>query len=91
MARACEARFVAADAAMWRLVPLDAVSAVYHRASGITHIVASPAPELLAALAAPATRAELLARLERDYDLGDPTSLDARLAELESAGLVLRA
>ena len=84
-------RFVAAGAATWRLVPLDAVSAIYHRASGITHIVASPAPELLAALVEPATRSELLARLEHDYDLTDAASLDARLAELEAAGLVLRA
>jgi PqqD family protein of HPr-rel-A system len=72
-----------------RIVPFDALTAVYHRASGITHLLASPASELLAAMAgdwiaAPA----LLDRLARTFDIGDAESLTARLDELVAAGLV---
>ena len=33
-----------------RVVPLDALTALYHRPSGQTHIVSEPMPEILAAL-----------------------------------------
>jgi PqqD family protein of HPr-rel-A system len=86
-------RYVAAPAASVRLVPLDALTLAYHRPSGITHVLASPAPELVAALAEPADLDTLLARLAADYDLpdADVTALEERLTELEAAGLVLRA
>lgn len=86
-------RYIAADAATLRIVPLDVMTLVYHRASGITHVVASPVPELLEALDEPLTLTGLLARLARDYELGDadPAALAERLAELEAAGLVARA
>ncbi len=73
--------------------PLDDLTAVFHRASGITHLLASPAPEILQALQAPATRAELLTRLSTAFDLAeaDAAALDARLEELVAAGLVERA
>ncbi len=86
-------RYIAADPATLRIVPLDVMTLIYHRASGITHVVASPVPELLATLSEPLTLDALLARLVRDYELGDadPAALAERLAELEAAGLVSRA
>jgi PqqD family protein of HPr-rel-A system len=84
------ARYVAPDPASLRIVPLDSLTAIYHRASGITHLVDAPVPEILAALTEPTTAAELLARLTADYDLGDPDSqaLADRLNELKAVGLV---
>jgi PqqD family protein of HPr-rel-A system len=75
------------------MVPLDALTAVYHRTSGQSHLVAAPVPEILAALeGAPATLAELLDRLAARYDLVDPDgeALAARIEELEALGLVQR-
>ena len=77
-----------------RVVPLDEFSLVFHRPSGLTHLVTAPAPEILAALSeGPLTRDALLARLTETYDLADPApeALDARLAELVAAGLVTAA
>ena len=70
---------------------LDLLTAVFHRRSGITHLLAEPSPEILAALAdQPLSAAALLDRLRRDYDVADADggSLAGRLAELEAAGLV---
>lgn len=82
----------AAPVATLRIEPLDPVlTAVFHRASGVTHLLAEPAPEMLAALAGDAlTQGELLARLRERFDLtpADPLALSARLAELVAAGLV---
>lgn len=70
--------------------PLDELTAVFHRASGVTHLLASPAPELLRALQEPATVDGLLARLREEYEIkdGDRAALLARLDELAAAGLV---
>ena len=86
-------RYVAAPAEALRIVPLDALTAIYHRASGITHLVESPVPELIALLRAPLTVAALMERLETEFDLldPDPAALADRLAELETIGLVARA
>ena len=75
------------------LEPLDDLTAVFHRASGITHLLASPAPEILHALQTPMTRVDLLARLGERFDLAeaDADALDARLDELVAAGLAWRA
>ncbi|MCK8456945.1 HPr-rel-A system PqqD family peptide chaperone [Sphingomonas faeni] len=76
------------------IAPLDAFTAAYHRASGITHLLAEPAPQILAVLGEGASSLDaLLARLGRDYDLDDGTreALAARLDELVDAGLVERA
>ncbi|MBA4048169.1 MAG: HPr-rel-A system PqqD family peptide chaperone [Sphingomonas sp.] len=83
-------RYCAADAATLRVVVLDDLTLVYHRASGITHVLASPAPELLAALAEPLALPELRARLASEFDLEDGAdgALEARLDELIAAGLV---
>lgn len=86
-----EACFRAARRDGLRVVPLDSFTALYHRASGITHLVTSPAPEILDLLAeASMTRAELIARLAERFDLADAdeAALAARLDELVAAGLV---
>jgi len=78
-----------------RAVALDGLSLLYHLPSGMTHIVAAPAPQILEALRiGPADAGELLARLRSWYDFeGDDVAdaIDARLEELEAAGLVRRA
>jgi PqqD family protein of HPr-rel-A system len=84
----------AAAPATLRIVPLDALTLIYHRASGITHVVDSPVPEILEALGDEAMSLDaLLARLGERFDLGDadPLSLAVRLDELAVAGLVERA
>lgn len=83
-------RFRAADPETLRVVALDELTLVYHRTSGITHVLAPPAPEILAALAAALTLDDLLARLSVDFDLldGGREALAARLDELIAAGLV---
>lgn len=61
------------DDAAFLLRDLDGLTLIYHRPSGITHIVASPVPEIWAVLSS--VRADPVAaireRLSRDYDL-DP-------------------
>ena len=74
-----------------RLVALDTLSALYHRASGQTHVVAPPVPEMLAILAeAPMTAAEMRAALAERYDVADPDpdAIAARLDELAAIGVV---
>ena len=86
-------RFRAADPATLRLVALDDLTLAYHRASGITHVLASPAPELLALLAQPMTLEALFDRLAQEFELVDGArdALAARLGELAAAGLVAAA
>jgi PqqD family protein of HPr-rel-A system len=77
----------------FKSVALDGLSAIYHRASGATHVVAEPVPQILEALGADTlTLAELLKRLGSDYDLADDAieALTARLDELVALGLVVR-
>lgn len=74
---------------------LDGLTALYHRPSGTTHILVAPAPEILAALAdGPAGAEELLWRIGEKFDIEAEDAagaISARLAELETAGLVRRA
>ena len=71
------------------IVPLDALTAIFHRPSGTTHLVIAPAPEILAARADKPLSAEaLLARLAHQYEVGEDEGLAARLRELSEAGLV---
>nr|WP_197983116.1 HPr-rel-A system PqqD family peptide chaperone [Sphingomonas sp. CFBP 13728] len=75
------------------IAPLDEFTAVYHRASGITHLLTEPAPQILAILGESALSLDtLLSRLGDDYDLedADRDALAARLDELIEAGLVER-
>lgn len=96
------------DARQWRVAPverqrsvaLDSLTAHFDRASGQTHLLASPLPEILHALAAgPADAARLTARISADFDTvdsgvdsGDVRSAEAvilaRLEELAALGLV---
>jgi len=74
-----------------RIAHLDSFIAVYHRSSGITHLITAPAPEILATLGeAGMSLAALGERLAQDYELGDldESALAARLDELVAAGLV---
>ena len=73
---------------------LDDFTLIYHRASGITHLLNAPAPEILATLGeAGMTLAELTDTLAAEFDLPDldAGALAARLDELVSAGLVIAA
>ena len=87
-------RYRAARAGELRIAPLDDLVAVYHRASGQTHRVVSPVPELLEVLAGEwLAPGDLLARLAADFDLADAdlAALAERLDELVETGLVERA
>ncbi len=75
--------------------PLDAMTLVYHRPSGVTHIVAEPVPEILAAMGEDVCDAALIAaRLATQYDLGNAQAakavIAARLEELAALGLLER-
>ncbi|HEX8620569.1 MAG TPA: HPr-rel-A system PqqD family peptide chaperone [Allosphingosinicella sp.] len=75
-------------------VELEGLTLLYHRRSGLTHILAPPAPQILAALAAgPADAAQIVERIGAEFEVEaeDPAAaIAARLAELEAAGLVWR-
>jgi PqqD family protein of HPr-rel-A system len=77
-----------------RSVDLEGLTLLYHRASGLTHFLAPPAPQILDALASgPASAAEIAARMGDAFEIesDDPAAaIAARLAELEAAGLVWR-
>lgn len=85
--------YAAAPADALRIEPLGELTAIFDRRSAQTHLVVTPVPEILAALADGACRAtELAARLAASFDLdgeGDPVPiLSERLAELAAMGLV---
>ena len=74
-----------------RSVELDGLTALFHEPSGMTHIVAPPAPQILDALRqGPADAAEPLRRLRARFDFEGEDAIHARLDELEAAGLVRR-
>ncbi len=73
--------------------PLDSLTAVFDRRSGQTHILNSPMPELIAALAlGPVSLDDMAARLSETFDLSADDAiadtLAARLTELAALGLV---
>lgn len=80
-------RYRAPPAGGLLIAPLDELVAIYHRASGITHLVVAPVPELLAAMAG---EWRTLERLAIDFGLGpdERDLLVERLDELAAAGLV---
>jgi PqqD family protein of HPr-rel-A system len=88
-------RYIADPPACFRTLELDGLAACYHRPSGTTHILAPPAPQILAVLArAAGDPDQILARMEESFELeaeDAAASVEARLAELEAAGLVRRA
>jgi PqqD family protein of HPr-rel-A system len=84
-------RYIAGSEDCLRSVELDGLTAIYHRPSGMTHILAAPAPQLLEMLAdRPASIEELKARIGEAFELEQSDALEARLGELEAAGLVSR-
>lgn len=72
--------------------PLDAMTLIYHRRSGVTHLVAEPVPEILAVMGGDAlSAAEVAARLAAQFDLDaiDAEAIIAsRLEELAALGLL---
>ena len=86
-------RYIADPEDALRSIELDGLSVLFHAPSGMTHIVAPPAPQILEALrAGPAGADEILARISERFDLEEDAAeaIAARLAELETAGLVRR-
>ena len=88
-------RYIADPAGLSRSIALEGLTALYHAPSGMTHLLAPPAPQILAALAGrPGDAEALLARIAESFDLDAQDAvgaLAARLDELEAAGLVRRA
>jgi PqqD family protein of HPr-rel-A system len=86
--------YLADDPDALRAVTLDGLVALFHAPSGMTHIVAPPAPQILEALRqGPADARAILARIAELYTIEDEAeeAIEARLGELEAAGLVRRA
>ncbi|WP_230480517.1 HPr-rel-A system PqqD family peptide chaperone [Sphingomonas sp. Leaf21] len=88
-------RYRAVGSDMLIVEPLDLFTAVFHRPSGLTHLLTEPAPQILDLLAngGAMTADALLRALSRHYELGDAEGdgaamLHARLMELEAAGLI---
>ncbi len=85
-----------AEAADARIVePLDMMTLIYQRRSGITHMVGEPVPQMLEAMGNDSVDAPTLAaRLAASFDLGaqaDAVALvSERLEELAALGLVER-
>ena len=74
-----------------RIVPLDSLTAIYDRASGQTHVVAEPVPEILAVLGSGAQDVDgFLEALGLTDDAGTRALLTERLNELVATGLVAR-
>lgn len=72
--------------------PLDSMTLIYQRRSGITHIVAEPVPEILAAMGSDVVDAKTVAeRLAVEFEMDADDAEDvvaARLEELSSLGLI---
>jgi PqqD family protein of HPr-rel-A system len=78
-------KFRAPPKGVLRLVRLDAMTAIYDRRSGATHLVAEVVPTILDALGEGAADVEMLsARLGTD----ERAALADRLDELATAGLI---
>ena len=89
--------YIADPEAAVRAVELDGLTALYHRPSGMTHILAPPAPQILDAHADdPGDAYAILRRIDERFEIeaeaeDKAAAIAARLAELEAAGLVRRA
>jgi PqqD family protein of HPr-rel-A system len=76
----------------FRSAEFEGMTALFHRRSGVTHVVAEPVPEILAVLGGKRLNcAALLEALDVDADEESRAALTARLDEMEEAGLVSRA
>ena len=87
-------RFIADAPESLRSVALESLTAVFHAPSGMTHLLAPPAPQILEALASkPGTAEEVLERIASAFEVEAEdavAAMAARLGELEAAGLVRR-
>jgi PqqD family protein of HPr-rel-A system len=73
--------------------PLDGLTALYHRRSGITHVVSEPVPQILDILAEnPLSRGQLFDALVAQFEVPNTQetrdALTSRLDELKEVGLV---
>ena len=87
--------YIAESADQLLVEPLDAMTLIYHRRAGITHMVAEPVPEILAAMGDKAISAAMVvAKLSDQFDLGTDQDAQAvvaaRLDELAELGLIQR-
>jgi PqqD family protein of HPr-rel-A system len=84
-----ERRYRAAPAAALHCVELDALTAVFDRRSGQTHLLAAPLPELLEALGSGDwTLSDFARHLADQFDLTSNTSAPAQAGALaDSAAL----
>ncbi|MEQ1687583.1 MAG: HPr-rel-A system PqqD family peptide chaperone [Sphingopyxis sp.] len=79
---AAQQQWLAPQADRLSIVTLNPLTTVYDRASGQTHLLAQPLPEILAALAdGPHHAAEVAVKLSVDFDIGDGANLLARITE----------
>ncbi|HEX8443056.1 MAG TPA: HPr-rel-A system PqqD family peptide chaperone [Allosphingosinicella sp.] len=87
-----EPRFRADPADAVRSAQLEALTILFHRPSGMTHVLAPPGPQILEILrAGEATLNELRDRMSERFELtGGDDALAVRLEELVTAGLVER-
>ncbi|MEH6702806.1 HPr-rel-A system PqqD family peptide chaperone [Parasphingorhabdus sp.] len=86
-------RAAAQDDLIWH--ELDSMTLLYHRTSGITHMLADPAPAILEvmeglSLTAAEIAAQLTARFDIESDIDAENIVIARLEELSGLGLVAR-
>ncbi|MDB5699834.1 MAG: HPr-rel-A system PqqD family peptide chaperone [Sphingomonadales bacterium] len=81
-------RYRADPPALLQIVPLDSLTAIYHRRSGQTHLVAEPVPEILAALGEGGDLTDILAQLGLQDAPDAREALAARLDEMIATGLV---
>jgi PqqD family protein of HPr-rel-A system len=84
--------YTADPAEGFRAADFEGMTALFHRRSGVTHVVAEPVPEILAVLGGKRLTCDaLLEALDVDADEESHAALTARLDEMEEAGLVSRA
>lgn len=86
-------RAPAKDDLVWH--DLDSMTLLYHRPSGITHMLADPAPAIIEVMGqSEVTAAEIASRLTALFDVDTGVDAEdiviARLEELSALGLVSR-
>lgn len=76
------------------MVPLDSMTAIFHRRSGITHIVADPVPQILNVIGSQTMSVEeMCQRLQTIFDVeGDDAAaiIGERVKEMARLGLLER-
>jgi PqqD family protein of HPr-rel-A system len=87
-------RYIADPDPLAGALDLEGLTLFYHPRSGTTHMLAPPAPQILAVLAGAAGDAgDVVARIGKLFEVESEDAeavISARLGELEAAGLVWR-